>query len=199
MAISTYSELKTEIASFYNRTDLTSELDNFIDLCEAELQTEVKVLEFETDGTLTITGGVATLPSGWLGARSLVLQSNPKRVLRYITPDKLETINASSPAMVTYYTITGSQIKFADDGDGTLIATYMARFTPLSDSNTSNAILANFPNAYLFGCLKYAAIYCKDVPGVQGYGTLFQDAIDKINKNDKQRKYAGVTLEVRPG
>lgn len=195
----TYSELKTEIADFYNRTDLTTKIDTFIDFCEAELQVRCKQLEFETDATLTVTAGLATLPTGWLGARTLIWQSDPKRHLRYRTPDQLELSRISNePGVANYYTITGSSLKFADDTDGTVIVTYNARFTPLSDSNTTNAILTSFPAAYLYGSLKHAAAYCKDERGVMGYTALFEEQVNAIIRDNAQRKLAGATLEVRP-
>lgn len=199
MSITTYSELKTAIAAFYNRNDLTSKLDEFIDLCEAEMQRKIKLLEFETTGTVTVTAGSGTLPTGFIGARTLSWDGAPDRILQYVTPDRLERINASDPSYVSYYTITGSSIKFANDTDGTLNITYMARFTPLSDSATSNAILTNHPAAYLYGSMVHAAVYCKDVDGAASYKTLFLDEIDQINRDNQERKYAGASLQVRVG
>ncbi len=199
MAITTYDELKTGIAGFINRNDLASELDAFIDQCEAEMQVRVKNLEFETDSTLTVTAGLAPLPTGWLAARSVTWQGNPARPLTYVTPDRLSVVNASSPSFVNYYTLVGSSMKFADDGSGTVVVTYSAKFTPLSASTTSNAILAEFPSAYLYGALKHAAVYCKDSDGAIGYGTLFDEQMKLVVKNNAQRKYAGATLQVRPG
>lgn len=199
MTIQSYSELKTELAAFYKRNDLTSELDTFIDLCEASMQKRIKLLEFETTGTVTVTAGAGTLPTGFVGARTLSWEGDPERVLRYVTPDALERVNASNPSYVSYYTITGTQIKFANDTDGTLNITYMARFTPLSDSNTSNAILANHPAAYLYGSLIHAAVYCKDPEGATGYATLFNSEMDEVIRDNQERKYAGASLQVRPG
>lgn len=199
MTITSYSELKTGIASFYNRNDLTSEIDTFIDQCEAEMQRKIKLLEFETTGTVTVTAGVGTLPTGFVGARTLNWDGDPKRILTYMTPDKLEAANALSPSYVSYYTITGSSIKFANDTDGTLNITYMAKFTPLSDSNTTNSILTNHPSAYLYGSLVHAAVYCKDIEGANGYKALFEGEIAEINRDNQDRKYAGAALQVRPG
>lgn len=194
-----YASLKTEVSDFYNRNDLTSVLDTFIDLAEAEMQRKLKLLEFETTGTVSVTSGSGSLPTGFLGARSLSWSANPERVLTYLTPDKLAVVNASNPSLVSYYTITGSTIKFANDESGTLNITYMARFTPLSVSNTTNAIITNHPGAYLTGSLKYAAIYCKDLDAAAGYQTLFSSEIDQIVSDNKDRKYAGAALAVRPG
>ena len=186
-----YSALKTEIAAFYDRTNLTDVLDTFIDLCEADMQVECKNLEFEATSTVAVTAGVAALPSDWLGARSVKWLGTPNKVLVYRTPQQLDAANAADPSYVTYYTITGSSLKFADDGDGSVLLTYHAKFTPLSDSATSNAILANYPGAYLFGALKYAAVYCKDVQAATGYESLFMQQMERVTTDSKQRKYSG--------
>jgi len=194
-----YSSLKLEVADFYNRSDLTSVIDSFIDLAEAEMQRRLKLLEFETTTTVAVTSGAGTLPAGFVGARSLSWSANPERILTYLTPDKLNSVNASNPDFVSYYTITGDQIKFANDATGTLNITYMARFTPLSASATTNAIITNHPGAYLSGALKYAAIYCKDLEAATGYQAIFAGEMDQIIADNKDRKYAGSALQVRPG
>ena len=42
MSISTYSELKTAVANFLARTDLTDQIPNFIQLAEARLSRELE-------------------------------------------------------------------------------------------------------------------------------------------------------------
>jgi hypothetical protein len=195
----TYADLKTEIAGFINRNDLTSMVDTFIDQCEAEMQVRVKELEFEETSTVTVTAGLATLPTGFLSARSVVWNGDTARPLTYATPAKLDVANAASPDFVNYYTIIGDQMKFADDGDGTAIVTHNAKFTPLSGSATSNSILAEFPSAYLYGSLVHAATYCKDFEAAIGYKTLFEEQMRLVVQNNADRKYAGAALQVRPG
>ncbi|HNE33123.1 MAG TPA: hypothetical protein PK365_12150 [Nitrospira sp.] len=191
-----YSTLKTEIADFAERNDLSSVIDTFIDLCESEMQRELKLLEFETTGTVTVTSGAGTLPTGFIGARALSWDGDEDRILRYITPDRLNTVNASNPSLVHYYTITGDTIKFANDASGTLNITYMARFTPLSNSNTTNAIITNHPAAYLYGSLKHLSVYLKDAEGAMGYDSLFKAELAAIKKDTQDRRYAGASLAV---
>lgn len=194
---SSYSALKTEIADFLNQDNLTAFVDTFIDLAEAEMQVQCKEIEFETSGTLTVTAGVASLPTGFLSARALTWQGDTPRPLTYLPPDRLAAINAQSPSFVNYYTVIGTQLKFADDGDGTVLAVYNAKFTPLSDSNTSNSILAEFPAAYLYGALHHAGVFNKDPEAAAGYRTLFDGQLALVTKNNKDRKYPG-PLVVRP-
>lgn len=198
MPITTYSELKTEISNFVNRSDLTSDVDTFIDQAESEMQVRVKELEFETRSTVTVTAGAATLPTGFLSARSVIWNGDEARRLSYVPPDKLETVNASNPSFVNYYTIVGGQMRFADDGDGSVIVTHNAKFTPLSGSNTSNSILSEFPSAYLYGSLKHAAVFLKDFEAARSYEALFDQQMALVISNNSDRKYAGAALQVRP-
>lgn len=192
----TYATLKTEIADFIERNDLTSVLDTFIDLCEADMQRSLKLLSFEATGTVTVTNGEGTLPTGFAAVRSVSWEGSPERQLQYVTPSRLRAVNAADPAFVSYYTITGDKFKVADDSSGTLNLTYLANFTPLSDSNTTNAILTNHPAAYLYGSLIHAAVYCKDFEGGVTYKGLFDAEIEKIKKDNNDKKFAG-QLSVR--
>lgn len=193
----TYATLKTEIADFIERNDLSAVVDTFIDLCEAEMQRELKILSFEATGTVTVTAGEGTLPTGFSAVRSVSWDGDQERQLRYVTPAELRRINASDPAFVSYYTITGDKFKLADDSSGTLTLTYMANFTPLSDSNTTNAILTSNPAAYLYGSLVHAAVYCKDYEGAAGYRAIFKEELAQIKRDNNEKKFAG-QLMVRP-
>jgi hypothetical protein len=192
-----YASLKTEIADFLNRTDLTSVVDTFIDLCEAEMQRELKLLTFEVDTTLTVTAGVATLPTGFIGARSVTWLSSPPRPLTYVTPDAFERWESNSPSLVSYYTISGTTMRFSDGGTGTARVTGYARFTPLSGAATTNAIITNHPAAYLYGSLEHASVYVKDFEGAAGYKAKFNEELASVKRDNTETKYAGATLAVR--
>ena len=188
----TYAELKTEIADFLERSDLTTVIDTFIDLTESEMQRELQMLSLETTADVATTAGVATMPTGFITARSVTwVSSNPTRILKYVTPDELERLNASNPSYVNWYTIIGSSIKVGDDQDGTLRVTYEAGFTPLSGTNDSNIILANHPAAYLYGSLTHGAVYCKDFEGAIAYRKLFDNELSQINRDNRNRRFSG--------
>lgn len=188
---STYADLKTEIADFLERNDITSVIDTFIDLCEAEMQRKLKILAFETTSTVTVTAGSGTVPTGFSGARSVYWSGQPNRMLRYVPPHELDRLNSGDPAYVNYYTITGTTIKVADDQSGDLVMTYMASFTPLSGGATSNALLTNHPAAYLYGSLVHASVYLKDFEGAIAYRKLFDNELEQINRDNADKKYQG--------
>ena len=55
MALNNYANLKTTIANFLARDDLTSEIDDFIDLTEADFNRRLRVRSMETvDSSFTV-------------------------------------------------------------------------------------------------------------------------------------------------
>jgi len=55
MALTNYTELKTSIANWLNRSDLTSEIaDDFIKLCEADFNAKLRIRQMEQIDPITI-------------------------------------------------------------------------------------------------------------------------------------------------
>lgn len=199
MSITTFAELQTAIASWDKRTGdtgYTAVVPDFIALCEADMQARAKLMEAETTATVTITSGSGTLPTGFVGMRSVYWDGSPDYPLAYITPDAYDQQRSNDTGDGQFYTFSGTTIRTTPMGSGSVVMTYMAKFTPLSVSNTSNTILVNFPDAYLYGSLYQAALWRVDDPAAQKWGALFDKAIERINDNNQDRKYAGSTLAV---
>ena len=197
MALANYSDLTTAIGNWSNRPDLSARSDEFIALCESAIQAKCKLLESETTATVTITAGVGTLPTGYVGMRSVYWVGSPNRPLSYIDPERYDWLRNNDSGDGYYYTISGSSIMTTPMGSGSVVCTYMGRFVGLSGSNTTNAIMTNFPDAYVFGCQLQLAIYADDDAAMQKYGILFNAACDRINQNNEDRRYGGSTLQVR--
>jgi hypothetical protein len=199
MSIATYSDLQTAVASWEHRsgdTSYTASVPDFIALCEADMQVRAKLLEFETSATVTITAGTGTLPTGFVAMRSVYWDGSPDYPLIYITPDQYDHYRANDTGDGLFYTITAGSIKTTPMGSGSVVMTYSAKFTALSGSNTSNAILASFPDAYLFGSLHQSALFRNDDPAAQKWLALYEKALARIEQNNQDRKYAGSSLAV---
>jgi hypothetical protein len=197
VAITTWAELQTEVGDLLNYGDSAAKLQQYIALCEADLQVKVKLLEFEATNTVTITDGSGTLPTGFLGARSVYWDDDTDHPLTYITPAEFDRMRLNDSGDGHFYTISGSTIRTTPMGSGSVVITHMAKFTPLSGSATSNALLASFPNAYLYGSAMHGAILHQDDAATQKFGLLFNGICERINQNNEDRKYAG-PLAVRP-
>jgi hypothetical protein len=197
MPFTTYSELQTVVASRLHRDDLTTEIQDSIKLAEAEMQVECKLVEFESTGSISVTAGVGTLPTDFVGMRSIYWDGDTTRELVYLPPAQFDILRNTN-GLSTYYTISGTTIRTIPSQTGTAVITYNARFTPLSVANPSNSLLTNHPDAYLYGTLKHIAIHTEDDTSLQKSGTMFNAAKERITKNNQERKYAGpLTVKAR--
>ena len=66
MAVGTYAELKTSIADFLNRDDLTSAVPDFIKLAEADMNRKVKHWRNEGRSTAQIDTQYSALPADFM-------------------------------------------------------------------------------------------------------------------------------------
>lgn len=196
MSISTYAELVTAVTRNSYRSDLSSDIDNFIQLCESDMKTRLKNVDFETTTTLTVTAGSASLPSGYGGMRNVYWDTDLDRTLQYMTPDTFDAQNFTA-ALPSFYTIKGTTIKFGTTIDGSAVLNYKGKLTGLSGSNTTNAIITNYPDAYLHGVMAQMFIFTRDAANAQVRQTIYEQAIQRIIKDNNERKY-GASLQVRP-
>jgi hypothetical protein len=196
MSISTYSELQTAVASWAHRSDLTSLIPDFIALCEADLAIRCKLVDFEGTASVSVSAGTGALPADYAGFRAAKWDANPDRPLTYLTPDALNTV-AEDGGPPGFYTVTGTSVKVGPGGNGTLILTYQAKLTALSNTNPSNTVLTRYPDAYLQGALLQAGIYARDSEAIGLHSGLYEAAVARIKTDNQQRKYPG-PLQVRP-
>lgn len=195
MSISNYSDLVTAVARASFRSDLSSDIPNFIQLCESRMQIRLKLVDFESTGTLTVTSGSASLPADYKGMRNVYWDGDFDRALQYITPDRYSSLVLTAD-LPNFYTIIGTSIKFVTTLDGTAYTNYKAKFTPLSVSNATNAIITNYPDAYMHGVMEQLYIFTRDTANAAVRQAAFESALSNIIKDNNERKY-GAALQVR--
>lgn len=199
MAISTYSDLKTAVADYLARSDLTSKIPDFITFAENRLRRELRIRQMLKLVNAQTTANDATLsiPSDFLEIRDLHLNTTPNRVLEYLSPNIFyRNADATTVGVPTKYTLLASDFQFAkipDDAYNVRMLYYAAP-TYLSDSNTSNVFLANCADALLYASLGEAEPYIMNDERLATWAALYQRAIDSINTADDRGEYAGVPL-----
>src|SRR6266487_2180870 len=87
MSISSYSELKTALANWLARNDLTSRIPEFIALFESSAGRRLATRRQEVSTSVTNTAGTAPLPSDFAECRSLIWTGSPTAVLEYVAPE----------------------------------------------------------------------------------------------------------------
>jgi len=200
MPITNYSTLVTALdgkSGYLHRSDVTAKIPDWIALAESDMQVRCKLLEFETTATVSVTAGAGSLPSDFVGMRSIYWDGNTKVPLDFIAPARFDLLRNVS-GEPRYYTLVGTQVRVAPSATGNVAMTYQARFTAISSTMGTNSIINNFPEAYLYGAMAQAAIWEEDDEKATKYLGLMDAAVSRIRSNNTHRKYAGATLQVRP-
>ncbi len=146
MSFTTYAELQTTIAEYLARSDLTTQIPDFIRLAEVRLRRDLRIRQMLTSTSLTCTSGTATvnIPSDFLEVKDFVVTGNPVFPLNYESPSLFSRNSRSMDAGKPLdYTVLASTFKLAPIPDFayTLSLVYSAAPPFLSDSNTSNTFL----------------------------------------------------------
>ena len=199
MAITDYSSLQTTVANYLARTDLTAQIPDFIRLAETRMRRELRIRQMMKSATTTTTGGDATvaLPSDFLEVRDLIIQTNPVRVINYVSPSVFSRNTRSTESGYPIdYTILATEFKFAPipDSTYTLEILYYAAPEYLSDTNTSNVFLAVCPDLLLYGALIEAEPYLMNDARLQVWAGMYQKGVDALTTSDEQAQYSGVPL-----
>lgn len=189
MPLSNYGELKTSVASWLNRTDLTSTIPDLITLGQARVWQDLirlggaSVLEDEVSGTTT---GTITLPTNFGSMRTLKATVNGKEVdLRPISPT---SYNNYSGVPFDYY-LTGTTAVLSPSPDGTYDyrALYYAKATAFSADGDTDTILTKTPHLYLYSALLEAQPFLMDDARAQGWMALYNERLSAAVLLDKTR------------
>jgi hypothetical protein len=202
MAIGTYAELQTAVANWLNRDDLTENIPDFITLCEARLNRVLRTRAME--GLYTASTVAAqrdyNLPPNYLQMRALRLNTSPLTVLEYVSPEIMDRVWAgSSGGKPVAYTIKANEL-FLGPSPGsvyTMEMDYYRKFDSLSNTTTTNAMLTDNPDVYLYGSLLEAEPFIKNDTRIQVWGTSFYKAITDIQDQDAKDRHSGSEMRIR--
>lgn len=172
MSFDTYANLQAEILAKLvraNDTDAVTRAPSWITLAEDEMRLglgRLKVRQGETvDSNFSIASEFTALPAGYFNTREILITSvSPNVQLKYAPP---QVSNAWDPYASAdtpkFWTIQGNQLRVYPAPN----TTYTARFTyyalqNLSNTNTSNWLLAAHPKIYFKAALAEAYDYYDD-------------------------------------
>ena len=163
MALASYTDLKSEIANWMDRTDVAGDADTFIDLGEAFLNDEFN--SSPAEAALVTVGGsrlvdVSSLAVDVPIALFLDIGSRERRLSRIEGSQATRDEVSKRPQR---WELDGINIAFDAPAD----AVYNLRFEydalfNLSDSQTTNNLLTRHPDIYLAACLVWGGMFIRD-------------------------------------
>ena len=202
MAISTYAELKTAIAGWLDREDLTNIIPDFIALTESRHRRDFKIRRMETRVTASTVADTEyySLPDNYVAMRNIQLNTDPKTSLEYLTPEIMDRVRGgSSTGKPKAYSIIGNnfQLRPIPDSVYEIEMLYYKYFTPLSDSNTTNDMLTYHPDIYLYGALVEAEPYLQNDKRLQTWASLYDRAKKDFKDTNERDRHSGTAPTTR--
>jgi hypothetical protein len=203
MALSNYTELKTSVADWLNRADLTSQVPDFIALAEARFNRELRVNSMlQRDQTVATTDYVV-LPDDWLEHVSIAVinDSTVYNPITYVSNEEFNRLRLKDlSGTFRYYTIQDNKICLLPamtSGSVTLEIFYYGKIPSLSSTVSTNWLLTRAPDLYLYGSLMGADVYLQNDERVPQWAAAVQMVMDSLTKESERAKRSQGRLTIR--
>jgi hypothetical protein len=202
MTFAAYQGLKNEIADFLLRSDLTAAIPTFIMLAEARIDRDLRHWRQEKRSVAQLDTQYSAIPTDYLRPIRLQITDAPTGEVAPISTAQMLQLRGDRNDRVgrpTHYALTAGSFELYPTPDKTYNASlvYYGRIASLSDTNTTNWLLTEAPDAYLYGALIHSAPYLKDDPRISVWGSLYTSAIEALNATSDDAKYGGTGLVMK--
>lgn len=188
MSIDSYDELIKAVGRWIKRRDLVDNIPDFIALFEARANRVLRTQAQRVTATVAVTDNLAPLPAGYLEAITVGDGTDESRFLTALQ------YGANQPDS-GFYAIDGGNIRVSGN-TGNLTLSYYAKFPALGPTTATNWLLANAPDAYLFGALVEAEPYMYNDARMAMWKERGDNALIGIQQADDQARFAGGTLSI---
>jgi len=201
MAISNYTELKTAVANWLDRDDLTDRIPEFIALAEARFNRVLRLRSMEvkyTANTVAAQRNLA-LPTNYIQMRNFQVNTSPLTVLSYVTPEIYDRLwGGSTQGTPEFYTILADEVSL-----GPIPASvqevemlFYKKFDNLSGSTATNWLITNAPDIYLYGSMLEAEPFIMNDERVPLWAQALQQGISDLQEQDNKDRHSGSALRV---
>ncbi|MES2950285.1 MAG: hypothetical protein V4858_17215 [Pseudomonadota bacterium] len=201
--ITDYATLKTSVAAWLNRTDLTSIIPELIADGEARIYNDLRIAAMESSFSEAIASGVVAEPAGLLAWKYLYVDGSTAQKLTRKDPEWIYTNypTRSGGGKPIFFAREGDTLIFGPypDDSYTIKGRYYARLAALSDSNTTNWFIVNEPQLLRFAALCSAATYLKNDQRIVVWENTYTAALNRIKKTERDEAFSGSQLSVTAG
>jgi len=205
MPFATYGELKAAVATWLARTDLTTNIVDFVTLARQRVSNDLKLrgLDVMTTGVLTAADQLA-LPADRDEIRSFEIALSSGEITTLQLTDPSTFAEARSPSwsggQVTFYMIQGNVLLLAPaPGIG---AAYTLRYYATKPAqpadNTTDAILSQYPNLMLYASLLEAEPFLRNDERIVTWQAFYDRALTAARKLEWNSRVGGGKLAGRP-
>ncbi|HSF91396.1 MAG TPA: hypothetical protein VLA51_04240 [Paracoccaceae bacterium] len=188
MAFADYIDLRTAVIEQSGRPEIADVFDRLTKLAEARFNRELRTQFQITEYTVTISNGTAYLPTDIAEVIGVYLENGYE-----LTGQTLQMERGQLSRQ--FYSLAAP---FLNGQDGQIVVQYYAKLDTLTQSlTTSNWLLEEYPDAYLYGVGVEAAKYLKDAEGLMALEQMRAQVVNEIRADDERRRYARARVRVK--
>lgn len=200
--IADYDTLLTAVADYTARSDLATFAPNFVQNWEERFYRQPMNWApwMESALALTLSSGVATVPSDYLGLKWAALSASPYRHLERKSAASLYAYFPRGNGSGVPRWIARDQGSFVfgpePDSDYSLVGTYYAKPTALRDDTDGiNWLVENAPDLILYGALLEAEPFLKNDARIAVWRDYYADALVDYRDQIKAEDVSGSPMQ----
>lgn len=200
MALANYSDLKSTIRGFLHRTDMDSDIPQFIALAESEFNRRVRVREMEQRATSTMQQYL-DMPLDFLELRNIQINNGVTNIsLTYMSPTDIDLHFGLTTGRPQAFTFVADQFQFAPSPDGSyqVEIDYYQRIPALADTNTTNWLLTSYPDLYVSGAMVQASWFMQNPGMISAWQARLGASLSELDKADRRSRFGGPNMSIRP-
>lgn len=190
MAINTYTDLKTSVADYLARSDLTSVIPTFIVLAEDRINRRLRTHDMQASASVTMSSGTGSLPTDFVEWSSARWEGSTRQQdLKYREPNSEEwRVRYRPNGDPSMFSIVGNQLKIRPIANGNITLDYYQKVTALTTNNETNWLIVRAPGVYLNYVLAEASLYLKDGERAVAYLTLAEKGLGDVTADADTNK-----------
>ena len=201
-----YNSLKQAVQDWFVRSDVGSFIDYFIQIAEADIYRDIfaqnqgkGVQGIEAALNVTVSNGVAALPTGYLGVKIALISLNGQTFeMQRVTPEFIYTQYPNQTATGTpqYYARLGQNFVFGPYPDAayTITGTYWAKSNQLTSVNSVTWVVNTIPTIMLAATNRACARFIKDDEAFSLWDSLYNQQLASFILADKAEELSGSSL-----
>ena len=200
-AFTSYDNLKTNIADYLARSDLTEKIPMFVSLAEKRLNRDLRLRQMLQQSTYSLTSGYKVpTPTDFLEMKDIHIDANPVVNLNFKTVSQFYRLgNSSTTGQPINYTLVSDNFVLAPRpvSGATINMTYYKIPKVLSDTNPSNEYLEVCPDLLLYSSLVESAPFLMNDERLNTWESLYTRGLTSITKSDEQSEFPAQPLAVQ--
>jgi hypothetical protein len=184
--------LQDAIGDYLARNDLTTYIPNFIQNAENKLYRSLNLRNEETALSVSISSGVAAVPSDFKALKFAYFDASPVELLEWVTIEEIYSDYPDRSASNTPSVISREATNFVfgpASKDGTLKGIFYAKKSPARTTDPSWYV-TNAPDVLLYGALLESAPFIQDDQRLLVWQQLFVDAVSTLKVEQDNAEYS---------